>query len=43
VLDMADVSCYSPTVNLSWDFHFVDDGFGRWNKMGILDAIAWIL
>jgi hypothetical protein len=25
VLDMVDVSCYSPTVNLSWDFHFVDD------------------
>jgi hypothetical protein len=38
---MADVSCYSPnTINPSWDFHFVDDGFGRWKKMGILDAIA---
>jgi hypothetical protein len=22
---MVDVSCYSPTVNLSWDFYFVDD------------------
>jgi hypothetical protein len=31
---------FSEGCNLSWDFHFVDDGFGRWKKMGISDAIA---